>query len=71
MCVLPNVVVTLKDMFYDNLSMEMLKAKKKCVLLGNFHGHIDKDEDGYKSVHGRFSYDYRNADGKELLQFAD
>ena len=41
-----------KDLLYDNLSVEMIKIHKKCVLLGNFNGHVVKDSDEYVCTEG-------------------
>ena len=45
-----------RDLFYHNLSVEMLKVHGKCVLLGDFNGHVGKDSDEYGGVRGGFGY---------------
>ena len=60
-----------KDSFYDDLSMEMLKVQERCVLLGDFNGHVGKHSAGYEGVHRGFGYGRRNAEGERLLEFAD
>jgi len=46
------LIIEEKDLFYENLSREMLKLYGKCVILGDFNGHVGKMQDGYEEVHG-------------------
>ena len=43
----------------------------KCVILGDFNGHVGKDSDGYEDVHGGFGFGRRNEEGERVLDFAD
>jgi len=45
-----------KDLFYENLSRKMLKVNGKCVILGDFNGHVGKMQNEYEGVHGGFGY---------------
>jgi len=45
-----------KDLFYENLSRKMLNMNGKCMILGDFNGHMGKMRDGYEGVHGGFGY---------------
>jgi len=60
-----------EDLFYENLSREMLKVNGKCVILGDFNGHVGKIQDGYKRVHGDFGHGKRNVEGERVLDFAE
>jgi len=48
-----------------------LKVNGKCVILGDFNGHVGKMQDGYKGTHGGFGYGKRNIEGERVLDFAD
>jgi len=43
----------------------------KCVILGNFNGHVGKMQDGNEGVHGGFHYGKQNVEGERVLEFAD
>jgi len=67
----PGLSIEEKDLFYENLSKETLKVNGKCMILGDFNGHVSKIQDGYNGVHGGYGYRKRNVEGKRVLDFAD
>ena len=60
-----------KDLIKDNLRVEMLKVHRKCVLLGDFNGHVGKDSDQYKGEFKEFGYGQKNVDVEKMLKLAD
>lgn len=60
-----------KDKFYEQLSLEMLNVHGKCVVMGDFNGHVGKKKDGYEGVHGGHGFGHRNSEGERILDFAD
>ena len=60
-----------KDSFYDELSGEVQARGGKCILLGDFNGHVGSSADGYEGVHGGHGLGERNREGERILELAD
>ena len=50
--------------------MGNISRDEKVFIGGDFNGHIGKEADSYKSVHGGFGLGVRNESGEQLLHFA-
>ena len=51
--------------------LERLKKEEMVVLCGDLNGHVGRESDRYKGVHGGFSYGIRNMEGETILEFGD
>jgi len=60
-----------KDCFYDELSAEVQARGRKCIVLGDFNGHVGDLAEGYEGVHGGHGWGVRNREGERVLEFAD
>ena len=62
-----------KEDFYGLLGKVLLGIKDSEGLLvcGDFNGHVGAAVDGFAGVHGGNGYGNRNAEGEQLLEFAD
>ena len=49
--------------------MGNISRDEKVFIGGDFNGHIGKEADSYKSVHGGFGLGVRNESGEQLLHF--
>ena len=59
-----------KDIFYENLISLAAKVDDKELLIigGDLNGHVGKNADGYKGIHGGFGYGVRNMEGERILE---
>ncbi len=59
-----------KDSFYDELYGLRGRIKNRCVILGDWNGHVGAVKDGFRS-HGGYGYGVKNAEGDAILEFAE
>ena len=59
-----------KDRFYNDLSADMQSKNGKCIVWGNFIGHVGSLINGYKRVHGEHGWGIQTKDGERLLEVA-
>ncbi|XP_076910640.1 uncharacterized protein LOC143568357 [Bidens hawaiensis] len=61
-----------KTEFWDRLDVVVRATprEEKIFIRGDFNGHIGKESDGFKSVHGGFGFGVRNDPGRDLLEFS-
>ena len=62
-----------KDLFWNSVYdlMENVSKDEMVVIGGDLNGHVGKESDGYKGVHGGFGYGKRNVEGEQVLEFCD
>ena len=63
---------SVKDLFYENIQWTPIKISASEILFvcGDFIGHIGKNADEYKRVHGGRRFERRNLEGERILEFA-
>ena len=62
-----------KEEFWKTLETEVRsKAKdEKIIIAGDFNGHVGQRADGFQGIHGDKGFGERNAEGLQLLEFAE
>ena len=59
-----------KDTFFFNLlsCISIVPAKEMLIVSGDLNGHVRKTSSGFKGLHGRHSYGFRNLEGTRILE---
>ncbi|XP_052178173.1 uncharacterized protein LOC127791967 [Diospyros lotus] len=62
----------IKAKFWEDLEglIQMIPRGEKVIIRGDLNGHVGRDGNGYREVHGGYGFGEINNEGKSILDFA-